>query len=345
MSVSLFSRTIGLQGEDTSTEVLGHLLSPESLSVPFQKLFFLRACGVPRSSADLNVELVLRPRCERGTPDALILTEGTVILLENKLGAPLSGENQLVKYVSVLASDAAVAGVFPTFEPARIKRRVLIFLAPRASIKPSFHATDLAVCESEGKNFDAICTDKGIVVVPLAWEDVFADLDDGNALQRELRLYVQDYLDQELTMREKNLLGDKDVPAAIEKLFKKVTTIRDSLAAAGFSQGRMGQSYNYFGFSVEHKSVSLWFGYSLPEWSRHGAPAILQLRKRWIKGAEEPLMAVVKELQFVKDEKAEWILPFEVSTIETWDVRLREVLLRIATAAQDPAPRQESVGG
>src|SRR3954451_9886649 len=98
MAVSVFSRTIGLRGEDTSTEVLAHLLSPETLSVPFQKLFFLKICQTAQSSADLNAELVMRPVCPGGIPDALILTEDSLILLENKLGSPLSGVDQLVRY-------------------------------------------------------------------------------------------------------------------------------------------------------------------------------------------------------------------------------------------------------
>ena len=329
MSVSVFSKTIGLLGEDTSTEVLAHLLSPESLSVPFQKLFFLKACGTPKSSSDLGVVITTRTVCRGGTPDALILTKDSIILLENKLGSPLSGEDQLVRYIKILESDAWVADAFTKFDLASIKQRVLVFLAPRVTIGASLKAT----AKTSGKDLDVLCTEASIALVPIEWEDLIRDLDDGNPLQRELRLYVQDYLEQELTMHERDLLADRNVPTALEKLFKKVMTIRDSMDVDGFKQGRMGQSYNYFGFSAEHKNITLWFGYSLPEWSNHSTPAVLQLRKQWIKGAEEPVMAVVKEYGFMRDEKAEWILPFQAAAIEQWEGRLREILERFAVAA------------
>ena len=134
-------------------------------------------------------------------------------------------------------------------------------------------------------------------------------------------------------MREKDLLRDTVVPTALEKLFKKVTTIRDSLTVDGFVPGRLGQSYNYFGFTAEHKCVSPWFGYSLRDWAIHATPVFLQLRKKWIKTGEEQVLNIARESGFTYDERAEWLLPFQASEIETWDLLLREVLTKLAVAS------------
>src|ERR1051325_3105902 len=334
MSLGVFSRTIGLRGEDAATEVLAHLLSPETLNVPFQKLFFLKICQIAKSSADLNAEFVMRPVCPGGTPDALILTEDSLILLENKLGSPLSGVDQLVRYVQILRTNDGMAAVFPTFEADRIRRRILVFLAPRGTIGVSLHATARYAFETTKQHFDALCKDGGIVLLPLAWEDLIVDLDDSNALQRELRLYVQDYLEQELTMREKEVLTDTNVPAALDKLFKKLTTMRDSLSAEGFVPGRMGQSYNFFGFNATHERVTLWFGYALPQWATYGTPIFLQLRKKWIKTDEEQVLNIARENGFIKDESLEWIVPFQISQVEKWDVLLRDVLTKFAVPSR-----------
>jgi len=324
MAASVFSRTIGLRGEDTSTEVLAHLLSPETLNLPFQKLFFLKTCQTAKSSADLNAEFVMRPVCPGGTPDAVILTEDSLILLENKLGSPLSGADQLLRYVQILQKNAGIRAAFPTFEPDRIKRRILVFLAPRTTIRSALPAA---------QQFDAHCNERGIVLVPIAWEDLIIDLDESNALQRELRLYVEDYLEQELTMREKEVLADTAVPTALEKLFKKMTTIRDSLTVEGFVPGRMGQSYLYFGFSAVHERITLWFGYGLPLWAIHKTPVFLQLKERWIKTNKEQVLNIARENGFVKDEGLEWILPFQLSQSENWTLTLRDVLAKFAVAS------------
>jgi hypothetical protein len=339
--MSVFSRTVGLRGEDTSTEVLTYLLMPQTPFVPFQKLFFLRTCGVAKSSADMSAELVTQKECGGGIPDLLILTEDALILLENKLGSPLSGDDQLVKYVDILRKPDGIRGAFPTYEPSRIKRRILVFLAPAGSIMVSVQATQNHSLKERGRTFEQLCGDSGVSFLSIKWEDVIADLDDSNALQRELRLYVQDNIGQELTVNEKDALSGTRVPTALEKVFKRLGMIRGALSVGGFTPGRMGQSYNYFGFIMEHECVSLWFGYSLPTWAKRGAPVVAQIREKWVKARKEEVLAAIKQYGFTVDEELEWILPFRVEDIEGWDHRLRDVLDHVAKVLRDATPPKE----
>jgi hypothetical protein len=339
--MSVFSRTVGLRGEDTSTEVLSYLLTPRNPFVPFQKLFFLKVCGTAMSSEDLSAELVTQQHFGECIPDLLILTEDTLILLENKLGSPLSGDSQLVRYIDILRKHEELKKAFPTYEADRIKRRILVFLAPGGSIIASIRATENYSLRKRNSNFERLCTNAEVAFLAMKWEDLVAELDDSNALQRELRLYVQDNIGQEMTVKEKNVLSDTTVPVALEKLFKRLGKIRDAMSVDEFTPGRMGQSYNYFGFSIEHECVSLWFGYSLPTWAKRGAPVVLQIREKWVKAKMDEIKAAIKEDGYLKDEDLEWVLPFEIADIEGWDHRLGDALTHIAKVLRDAAAPKE----
>ena len=335
--MSVFGRTSGLRGEDTSTEILAYMLSPDQRSaphhrhfVPFQKLFFLRICGTAKSSADLGAEVATQKVFAAGTPDALILTEDSVILVENKLGSHLSGSNQLIRYMDALTDDAGLAQAFPTFEPGRIARRLLVLLAPRSIVCASVRESEERALKDSGKTFAQLCSDSRVAFMPLEWEDLAGDLDMDDALQRELVLYVQDYIDQEMTMSEKEALKNTDVPAALEKLFRRVAGMQSQLTAEGYTPGRLGQSYNYYGFAIEHDALKLWFGYSLPQWGVYGTPVLLQIREEGMKGERAPVVEAVRRIGFVKDDKLEWVLPFKVDEMESWLDRLQDALTGIA---------------
>ncbi len=335
--MSVFNRTSGLRGEDVSTEILAYMLAPDQRGtpqrrhfVPFQKLFFLRVCGMARSSADLGAEVATQQTFAAGIPDALVLTEDSLILLENKLGSHLSGDNQLIRYLDALKDDAGLAQAFPTYDPQRIANRFLVLLAPRSIAFASVRQSEERALRDCGRPFARLCEDSRVSFVRVDWEDLVTDLDMDDALQRELVLYVQDYIDQEMTMSEKEALKNTDVPAALEKLFRRVAGMQSRLTADGYSPGRLGQSYNYYGFSVEHEALKLWFGYSLPQWGAYGTPVLLQIREEWIKGERAPVIEAVRRIGFVRDEKLEWVLPFKVDGMESWLDRLQDALAGIA---------------
>ncbi len=338
--MSVFRRTSGLRGEDVSTEILAYMLSPDGHGtlqrrhfVPLQKLFFLRVCGKARSSADLGAEVVTQQAFDVGIPDALILIDDALILVENKLGSYLSGDNQLIRYLEVLKDNPGITRAFPTFAPELVTRRVLVLLAPRSIAFASVRQSEERALRDHGVTFAQLCEESRVSFVRLDWEDLVGDLDMGDALQRELAFYVQDYIEQEMTMSEREALKNTDVPAALEKLFARLSGIQARLTVAGYRAGRMGQSYNYYGFSIEHEALKLWFGYSLPQWGTYGTPVFLQLREEWVTAVREPVVEAIQRSRFIKDERLEWVLPFKVDEIDSWPDRLNDVLTVIAEGA------------
>jgi hypothetical protein len=132
--MSLFKRFPGRSGEDISTEILACFLSSEDRYIPFQKLIFNRIFNVPSSSIQLQVETHTQATFKSGRPDLIIMTREAIIVLENKLGAYLSGDSQLISYCKVFEDSSTLKDYFRLFDIRKVKKKVLVFLAPRKII-------------------------------------------------------------------------------------------------------------------------------------------------------------------------------------------------------------------
>ncbi len=121
------------------------------------------------------------------------------------------------------------------------------------------------------------------------------------------------------------ILQNQQVPVALEKLFAKVRTMRDAFEVVNYRATRIGQSYNYYGFNIEHEHFSLWFGYVLPLWSQFKTPVFLQVRSDWIKANHEPISAALREA-FQWIDLHQHVMPFELSQEHEWEQKLSTVL-------------------
>jgi len=325
--MSLFKRLSGRSGEDISTEVLAHLLSSEDRYVPFRKLLFNRIFSVPPSSVQVHVETQTQAPFKFGRPDMIILAGEAIIVLENKLGAYLSGDNQLVSYCKVFDESSSLKNYFPLLDIKMVKKRALVFLAPRKIIDLSVSASDEACKKHQGKGFFDFLIQRNIIFSPLPWEEVLGYLDLMDSLQYELYLFVRDYINQELTQEERMILQNPQVPSAILKLFKFIDELRNNLSARGWSVGRMSQSAYYFGFQIETEKTKLFFGYFLLLWEDFKTPIFLQVREEYIKEDNKDIfIKLLKDNSFIHNKEYEFIRPFKVDSIESWKDELIDIL-------------------
>jgi len=334
--MSVFRRTNGLTGENTSTEILSYLLDPlntglvGSSFVAFQKLFFNRLLGRPLDSQSLQVEIHTQSGFLKDRPDAALVADDALIVIENKLGSYLSSNDQLLRYAGMFDRLTEFRKVFPLLQPDRIKAKVLVFLAPSRALELGVHTTEEQLSD---ETFPAYCKERGIRFLPLAWEDLLTDLDRSNALQNELYLYVEEYIDRELTMKELELLRNMNVPSALEKLYSLVAQIQGHVQTKGFQPSRIGQSYLFYGFTTELGSASLWFGYSQPTWLRYETPVIAQLRESSLKCEKGPVLDCIRDTGFKQDAELEYVLPFGLDDVANWSNKLVSVLEAIRGAA------------
>ena len=331
--MSIFNKTNNLSGENTSTEILAYFLEVGNNFIPFQKLFLQKIFDKPLSSGQLNLEIYTQISFIDGRPDLILIINDAIVLIENKLGSYLSGDNQLFRYSKILNDLRNHQDIFrlsSIFDINKIENKFLVLIAPQNIISASERLTNEIVASDKNLSFKQYCSDRKIIFKTISWEDILQDLDLSNSLQNELFLYVRDYINQGLTMEEKSILANDNFPVALDKLFNLMFSIRDSVNVQSFKVGRMSQSYKYFGFYIEHQSLSLYFGYFLPLWGQFKTPIFLQIRESYIKNNNAVILKFIKDNSFLRDSNHEYILPFKIEECENWVSGLNGILEGLA---------------
>jgi hypothetical protein len=124
--MSLFRNVSGRIGEDIATEVVSYMLASNQDYIPFQKLFFNRVLSNPASSIQLQAETITQPSFEFGKPDFIVWANDAIIVGETKLGAYLSGDNQLIRYCEVFHRTDLLRNYFPFLEPDKLTKKILM---------------------------------------------------------------------------------------------------------------------------------------------------------------------------------------------------------------------------
>jgi hypothetical protein len=327
---SLFSNISGRTGEDIATEIVAYLLSTQTSNVPFQKLFFHRVLGKAVSSSELQIQISTQPSFEVGRPDCILWSKDTLILIETKLGAYLSGDNQLLKYCHIFSGNKILKKYFPLASlDNSYRNKVLVLLAPQSTILLSESVSNRKCQKLYNKLFIEWCSDQNILYLPISWEVLMSDLDEKDSIQNELLIYVTSFVNQELSLEEKMILKDSNVPRALNKIFNIISYIRNYLMSKDIKTGRMSQSYNYYGFDIEMEKFTCWFGYSLPTWENYQTPIFLQIRQDWINKKEVSLTNKFPDLGFKYDDDLEYLFPFSIDSIGSWKEDLVKLLNKI----------------
>ena len=170
----------GKTGEDVSTEILAHFLSQEEGIAPFQRLLFSHILGRSLSSEELDLQI--RTQVDLGNigkPDLVMLLGNgeTLVILENKLGAYLSGETQLLRYAEAFKKEKEIKRNFSLSISADVNKKVLAFLAPRKAIDISLLVTDNVLKKKCQADFKTYLHDNNIEFRTIEWEQVIGWLD------------------------------------------------------------------------------------------------------------------------------------------------------------------------
>lgn len=323
--MGLLDSLSGLVGENLATEVLVHLLNSDSDFVQFQKLFFLRVISFPISRRGQELEIVTQKSFDEGRPDFLGISRDSVFLFEAKLGSPLSGEDQLVRYVNTLKDPISLLKSFEYEYLPENPKKILVFIAPQKTIIASELMSDKVSKEQFQCSFNDLCVRNSVQFVNIAWETILDDLDRNNPLQRELHEFVSKYVEQEFSEEDIVLLKNQDIPKAMKKLFSQISAFRTKLNIPGVKQGRMSQSCNYYGFCIDHPSFGLWFGFFFEHWARTGNPTFLQVRENPNEWEMEKIKGIAKTLNFEKTETDGMILAIPFDQTENWNSQVKMI--------------------
>lgn len=328
--MSILGNIQGKTGENISTEVLAYFLSAEEGIAPFQRLFFSCVLGSPNSSEELDVQIKTQVDLgHSGIPDLMMLfgNGDTLIILENKLGSYLSGESQLLRYAEAFNKEEFIKKYFSPSRPADMTTRILLFLAPRKTISISRLSTNDACIKKHHLGFTEYLRDNSIKFQTIEWETVIGWLDKRDGLQKELFLFVEDFLSQELTEGEKMALQNPEIPTSLRKLFRNIAAISSEVQAKKWKIGRMTQSYLWYGFNIETDMTRLYFGYSIPLWEECKTPVILQVKETDFILEKELVQARLIKLGFnYRNDNKTLVRPFKIESINNWKKDIFDIL-------------------
>jgi len=306
----------GLRSEDLTTEVLSFILREEGYK-PFQKLFFSFFLGkYPDEFFRIFRTPVLidtRKTYTKGTPDLIIDNQkDTVILIENKFYANLSGADQISRYKTILAND---------YKTYANKYLILLTVKHRRcfyeeEIKKDLSTAGMCIKTTEELQ-DYLKVEHKINFKFLFWEDILELFNCEDIVIKSLHKYISHYFIGEVKFMEKDIAILKDTAfiTAYKKIFAQIDRIRQAIHSEEYDvwKAKASQSINFYGFTIQLKNCSVWFGYSLLTWTAEGttSPVILQFRREWYTGMindkaefDKKLLSVFqephKELEFVK---------------------------------------------
>ena len=325
--MSLFNKIVNKGGEDIATEIITWMLTSKNEHVPFKKLFFNRFFSQKEDYPIYQTETITQPSFENiGRPDCIILIGKSIIIIETKLGAYLSGDDQLIRYCDVFNNIPLLKDYFPLMDISEIKNYYFSMLAPQKTIDKSYKLTS----ELIGKDFKTWCKDREITFIPIPWEDMLSDLDLNNSIQKELYLLINDYIYQELKEDETMVLKNENVPSAISKLFKNIEDIKSHVSNKDIKTLRMSQSYNFYGFFIECKDYKSWFGYFLQIWGKYKTPIFLQIREDWIDINHRSILDKLSGYGFKYEKDHEFVKPFFVDDIDNWKDELIKIISELS---------------
>ncbi len=205
--------------------------------------------------------------------------------------------------------------------------RILLFLAPRKTISISRLSTNDACIKKHHLGFTEYLRDNSIKFQTIEWETVIGWLDKRDGLQKELFLFVEDFLSQELTEGEKMALQNPEIPTSLRKLFRNIAAISSEVQAKKWKIGRMTQSYLWYGFNIETDMTRLYFGYSIPLWEECKTPVILQVKETDFILEKELVQARLIKLGFnYRNDNKTLVRPFKIESINNWKKDIFDIL-------------------
>jgi hypothetical protein len=324
--MSLFQNIAGKRGEDIATEIVSYMLKPGTPFTRFQEFFFSRVINRMANSNDLQVQTATQVSVENGRPDLVVLTKDDIIVVETKLGSYLHGDNQLHKYCQLFENKDSLFNNYKLLKTNNDVNNILILLAPLDKIKASEITCENHSIINYNMDFKSWLQKRNIKYITLSWEEVISNLNINDFIQNELFIYINNYINQELTKDEKMVLKDVNVPKGISKLINIIYNIRDNISKSDnqFKVGSISQSYQYYAFPIEGSNFSCWYGYYLTIWENYGTPVFLQIRRDKM---NPTLFEKITGLGFRAEKREpDFVKPFSIDSIDTWNDELINLL-------------------
>lgn len=314
----------GLSSENLTSEVLSYILTNDNYSV-YQRLFFnyLFSNAENLDSYELEFEVSTQESFPRfGIPDILIKNESEIYIIENKFYAPYSGDNQISRYHNILTNY---------FSSYKKKGIFLLTIKSRHEYYKQLVANDIKRNITDTNNIE---------IKYIMWEDILRLFKSNDFIIQNLNNYIKEkYLTNIVFNKyEMEILRNKNTAETLQKLFDFVVRIRELLNSRDYKTGRIGQSYQFYGFSVELENINVWFGYFLTAWlspiNEINTPIYTQIRNDWIKieNIDTTFENKLKELGFIKHPELEWLKPFNIdliNDIELFTIELTNCLAEI----------------
>ena len=319
----LFLRTAGLFLENLTSEILRCILSDENYEI-YQRIFFnyLFKNNDNKSTFDYGFE-IFQERYGSEIPDIVLKTDNEIIFIENKFYAPYVGGNQISRYIKVLNTR---------FQNLSKKSIYLLTIKKRQNHYHELIAYDVSKNLGEKERID---------VKFIFWEEILGLFKSNDFLIQNLNRYIQDTFLLSVTFSEKEMemLKEKDLPHALNNLYRSIDQIRNELSQRREDKIRASQSFQYYGFYIELEKIGLYFGYFFPLWlnppdKSNVTPIYLQVKGRNIKPQGPKLdESTLQICGFIKTQiDDEWVKPFNLDLlknisdfVETLNRDLKEV--------------------
>ncbi len=309
----------GLSSENLTSEVLSYILTNENYSV-YQRLFYnyLLENNKNLDTTELGFDITTQETFPKfGIPDILIKNSNEVYIIENKFYAPYSGENQLSRYCKILKT------YFSTYTTRKI---FILTIKNRLKYYKSLIKSDI------NKNIEDL---KNIEIKYILWEELLHLFKSNDFIINNLDKYIKEkYLTNIIFKKqEMEILKNKNTPETLQKLFDFVVRVREILNTRDYKTGRIGQSYQFYGFFIELNDINVWFGYFLTAWlslnNEISTPFYAQIRNEWIKttnNMDSRFEENLRKVGFKKDSELEWLKPFDVEMINDVELFTEELI-------------------
>jgi hypothetical protein len=137
------------------------------------------------------------------------------------------------------------------------------------------------------------------------------------------------------------MLKDKDLPHALNNLYRTIDQVKNELSQRGFEKVKASQSFQYYGFYIDLEKVVMYFGYYFPLWvnppdKSNITPIYLELQSSKIKQEGQKLdESIMQRCGFTNIKTPNydgWVKPYNLDSlknisdlVETLNKDLKEV--------------------
>jgi hypothetical protein len=295
MEESLFTKIIGLRGEDVTTEILTYILTDDSYKHLRYLIMTLLLKIKKEEVGSYNVNTQKDYKNRR--PDIIIENDNETILIENKFYAEFSGGDQIKRYLDILEND----------EEHKVKKLYLLTVKNRK---------DYLICKIKEQlnenNIEKYCKKRGISFSIILWNDILELIETNDLITKNLKKFIyENYIvSTEIGEEEMELMNSDKIPSIINKIWDAITSNRTYMDMNEYNVGRMSQSRTSYFYYIHFTWGRICVQYYHDFWLTYETPFSIQLMNEWNK-IEKDLTWLLK-IGFFKNENNQYLYPIKI---------------------------------